>query len=198
LRRHPSRFPHVCCAVALLVWRWRWRPRRSWSGTCWAERRGRGYLRRQRRSWMAVRPSTRTLLCALRCSADCPGRRLQSASVLSTSASTTTSYSSAVAQTSWFLYLHPPTRATNAPPFFCLHTPHTALFTTKIYPYHLTGDIARTTRVTPFKYYLEMMQEVMLSGQSTHAPALSLKQTHTHSHTNDYRWGGVILTVRWV
>lgn len=34
-----------------------------------------------------------------------------------------------------------------------------------MYPYHVSEELAKLLRMTPFAYYLEMMQEVMLSGR---------------------------------
>lgn len=35
---------------------------------------------------------------------------------------------------------------------------------TQLYPYHLSDVLIKGLRVTPFKYYLEMMAELMLNG----------------------------------
>lgn len=37
----------------------------------------------------------------------------------------------------------------------------------QLYPYHISDVLIKGLRITPFKYYLEMMQDVMKNGQIT-------------------------------
>ncbi len=37
----------------------------------------------------------------------------------------------------------------------------------QLYPYHISDVLVRGLRITPFKYYLDMMHEVMQNGTKT-------------------------------
>ena len=51
--------------------------------------------------------------------------------------------------------------------------PLTLLRTVQLYPYHLSDVMVKGLRITPFKYYLNMMHDVMKEGRSL-APSFCL------------------------